>query len=129
MEKTIDLLLDTNILIAISHGDRRCARFLEGKGTLGISVISEMELLIGARNEHEEAALTALLFGIEILPLAHEIAFEAVRSLRSRKQKNLRSQHFADTTIAQTALLYGAPLVTNNVKDFSIFDKLEIMSP
>jgi tRNA(fMet)-specific endonuclease VapC len=125
----IDVLLDTNIVIYVLQGKERYVHALQEFGTLGISVISAIELFTGAHDRKEYATLTSMLLGIQIVPLGVDIGISAAESLRKRRQKSLRSSAFADTVIAHTALSLGVPLVTNNPKDFKTFPDLEIVTP
>ena len=53
MEK-MNFLIDTDILIDISKGIQNAAEYIESlKGDLFISVITSMELIVGARNKEE----------------------------------------------------------------------------
>lgn len=128
----IDLLFDTNILIYLAKGDEKYLHMFEKEWmgqTLGISVISILESLMGVKNAAEESILSQRLQHICIVPLSEEIAFAAVHSLKDRAQKNLRGPHTGDTIIAHTALALNVPLVTNNPKDFSMFEDLTLITP
>ncbi|HLD08234.1 MAG TPA: PIN domain-containing protein [Candidatus Peribacterales bacterium] len=128
----IDLLFDTNILIYLAKGEEKYLRMFEEKWiglTLGTSVISIMELLMGVEDTTEESILSERLRHIITVPLSEEIAFASVHSLRNRAQKNLRGPHTGDTIIAETALSLGIPLVTNNPKDFASFEGLKLITP
>lgn len=126
----IDLIFDTNILLYLAHGDAAVIRRFREEWQdhlCGMSIISMMEILIGAHDPEEDAALSERLERIIIIPLTEDIAKMASISLRERKQKNLRSPRFADTIIACTALSLNVPLVTNNTKDFAHFENLNII--
>ncbi len=128
----IDLLFDTNILIYLTKGEEKYLRLFENEWVNrapGISVISILEALIGARDEEEESLLVQKMECIQTAPLSEEIALATARSLRGRSQKNLRGPHTADTIIAHTALSLDVPLVTNNPKDFESFEGLKLITP
>src|SRR5690349_8446384 len=127
----MDLLLDTNIVIYLAGQKRRYLDFVAGLGQkrLGISVVTYMELLVGVRSGREEKELGELLSRFEILPLHEEVARRSAASLRKTARRSLRNPRLADTIIAQTALAEGVPLVTNNPRDFSRFDGLELITP
>jgi predicted nucleic acid-binding protein len=79
--------------------------------TISISVISWMEVLVGARPEVEEAT-RAFLTGFGIIELDSEVAERAV-SLRRRHGIKL-----PDAIIWAAAEVHSLLLVTRNTKDF-----------
>ncbi len=125
----IDVILDTNIVIYILHGKGKYVNAVQQFGTLGISVISAIELFTGAYDRKEYAMLTRVLLGIQVVPLQVDIGISVAESLRERRQKSIRSSAFADTAIAHTSLSLGVPLVTNNPKGFKTFPDLKIITP
>ena len=129
MENNIDVIFDTNALIYIVAGKEKYVHLLDTLGFAGISILSSMELSIGAKTVEEESSITSLLLDIEIIPLTQEIGLAAVASLRKRGKNSIRVPQLADTIIAHTALSLGVPLVTNNPKDFEAFEGLKLIVP
>ncbi len=127
----IDLILDTNILIYLLQKEEKYTAFLEkiGEKRLGISVVSYMELIVGVDSENDAKVITEFLANVEIIPVNKNIAEQTAAVLRKRTKRGLKDPQLADTIIAQTALILGVPLVTNNAKDFSIFRGLKLIVP
>ncbi len=127
----VDILIDTNILVYIFGGHPTYLNFSRTliEKTPGISIVTYIEMLTGARDDAEEIKMRKFLAYFEVLPLDITIADEIARWMRQKKRKSLRDPRFGDTVIAKTALLHNIPVVTNNPKDFAIFKGLEIMVP
>ena len=78
-----------------------------------ISIITWMEILIGAANENEENDLKIFLDGFHRYDVSTEIAESAISV---RQQHKIR---LPDAIIWATALTTNAILVTRNTKDFT----------
>ena len=126
-----DILVDTNVLIYAFAGDPKYVKILNALDDreVGISVMTLMEILVGAGNEQEAGTIQSALESFEIIPVSFAIAQKCALSFRKRKLKSLRHPWFADAVIGQTALSLGIPLMTNNPKDFSMFAGLETIVP
>lgn len=126
-----DILLDTNIVIYLLNRKPDYVSFLDTLKDkhFGISVISYMEVLIGAHNESDKAAFEAFLVQTEIIPLDSMIARKSAGWLQASAQKSLRNPSLADVVIGHTAIALGIPLATNNPKDFQSFRGLKILTP
>ncbi len=127
----IDFLVDTNVLIYLyTLHPTYLHFFLEFADKIpGISVVTHMEMLMGARNDKEEAALEKFLGDFESIPVDLNIARESALWMRRRKHRSLRHPSLPDTIIGKTALALGIPLVTNNKKDFASLAGLELIVP
>ena len=125
------LLFDTNIAIYVFGEHPTYMNFLRtiiGK-KVGMSVMTYMEMLIGARDERDNKAMEIFFSHFEIFPVDVSIAHKSTLVFRQRKLRSMRHPWFADTVIGQTALALNVPLVTNNPKDFASFKGLEIIVP
>jgi predicted nucleic acid-binding protein len=107
----VKALFDTNILIDYLNAVPQARDELERYETIGISVISWMEVLVGAPSQAEEAT-RAFLSGFSLIELDNEIAERAV-SLRRKHGIKL-----PDAIIWATADVNSLLLVTRNTKDF-----------
>jgi predicted nucleic acid-binding protein len=107
----VKALFDTNILIDYLNAVPQARDELGRYETISISVISWMEVLVGARPEVEEAT-RAFLTGFGIIELDSEVAERAV-SLRRRHGIKL-----PDAIIWAAAEVHSLLLVTRNTKDF-----------
>lgn len=122
-------LIDTDVLIDYSRGDRRALdaiAAIETSGTAAISTITVLEFLQGARNASEWTACTRTLLRFEHLPLNLSVS-----SLAPVLFKSYRLSHglaLADCLIAATALASNISLLTGNQRDFRFIDGLELMS-
>lgn len=105
-------VFDTNILVdylnGIAKAQKEIARHRQG----AISIISWMEVMVGARDEDDERVLTGFLGSFETLDLDRDTALEAVRLRRAHRIR------LPDAIIWATARARGALLVTRNTKDF-----------
>jgi len=77
-----------------------------------MSLITWMEVLVGAADSEEEATLHAFLDRFEILPVTLPVA---ERSVELRREHRLR---LSDAIIWATADVAGRLLVTRNTRDF-----------
>ena len=71
-------VFDTNILVDYLGGSEAARGELARYRVRLISIITSIELMVGARDAREEAAIRGLLSSFEILELSAEIAQEAI---------------------------------------------------
>ena len=109
----MNVVFDTNILIDFLNGDRRAKVEFEKYDELHISIITVIEVLVGAKNGRDEQDLNAFLRRFRIHPLDEATAKRAIRVRREMKVK------IPDAVIKATAEQLGYLLVTRNTKDFS----------
>ncbi len=108
----VKALFDTNILIDYLNAVPQARDELARYETRNISVISWMEVLVGAPPEVEQAT-RAFLSGFAVLGLGDEIAERAVALRRAHGTK------LPDAIIWATAEAHSLLLVTRNTRDFS----------
>ena len=125
-------MLDTNI-VAYAKNNRpeivyeRMSRF--GSGDLCVSAITLAELEYGVFNssdpDRNQLALTLFLASIEVVPFGDDAAIEygRIRSDLKRKGTPIGAN---DLLIAAHAKSLGMVLVTNNTKEFSRVEGLEV---
>ncbi len=122
------ILLDTDILIDAGRkvGEAiACLERVEQQATLGISIITQMELIVGCGNKAEFRILERFLRRFEVVSLNEAIADTAVALLR-----RYRLSHgllIADALIAATTLTVEVPLVTKNQRDYRFIECLELL--
>jgi predicted nucleic acid-binding protein len=108
-------LFDTNILIdflqAVPQARSELGRYPEK----AISIVTWMEVMIGA-DPDLEAATRSFLRGFEVVGIEERIAERAVRLRRSHRIK------LPDALIWATAQVHAMLLVTRNSKDFPSSD-------
>lgn len=106
------LVVDTCILVDHLRNVEDATRLLADAGAAGISAMTWMEVLVGARDEGEERTLRAFLALFEVLPIDDAVAEEAVRLRRGQHLK------MPDAIILATARVHGRTLATRNTRDF-----------
>jgi hypothetical protein len=105
-------VLDTNILVDYLQGSERARAEIALYDEPGISLITWMEILIGARAAEEEPALREFLGQFQIHPLTQDVAERAVELRRHHRVR------LPDALIWATAAARDAILVTRNTRDF-----------
>ena len=79
------VLVDTDILIDVGLGvesARSCLEELEQRDSLAISVVSQMELMVGCRNKTEQRKLDRFLARTLVVQTTEDISEMAVALLR-----------------------------------------------
>ncbi len=121
-------LLDSNILIYHINGElnEREERLFSDMVKAGayISVISRIEILGWQRHTKESLKITRdLIQRLREYSLTSKVA-ELCISIRQKYRVKL-----PDAIIAATALYLSLPLMTRNVKDFSLIPDLKLINP
>ena len=125
------LLFDTDVLIDVGRGVQAAVDTLETvsrQNRVRISVVTEMELLVGCRNKDEQHTLYDFLdtCGAKILQLHPTISATAVELMQMYQLSH--DLRIADALIAATAHERDCPLITKNQKDFQYIDGLNLPS-
>ena len=128
MEDVKGLCLDSDVLIDYLRGTTNARDFLlekVGKTPLFISVVGIVEIYSGKDTEipEKKEIIEAFLANFRIIILTQGIAKRA-GELRRDHQKP-----FADMIIAASAMEYGLPLVTRNIKHFRTIRGLRVLKP
>ena len=105
-------VFDTNILIDYLNGIENASQELSRYRKKLISVISFIEVLVGAEDETEESVIRGFLSTFEVRALSEEIA-EA--SIKVRKKHRLK---VPDAIVYATAQVEECMIVSRNTKDF-----------
>ena len=118
------VLLDTNILIDYLRASEEAALYLESlRGKPAASVVSVLEVVVGAKNRREEERIAGLEQVLQLLPVTLPIARRAGVFF-----KHYAASHATDSLdalIAATAEHHGLKLATLNTKHFPMFPKLK----
>jgi predicted nucleic acid-binding protein len=104
-------VFDTNILVDYLGGSESARGELARYRVRLISIITSIELMVGARDAREEAAIRGLLSSFEILELSAEIAQEAIVIRRELRLK------IPDAIVYATARTQGCLLVSRNTRE------------
>ena len=123
------LLLDTNIVIEFwkQNPAIRANLMVFQPEDLFISVVTEAELLAGARDKPDLRTIQRDLELLNILPLEPTIGERAIELLTAHTLS--QRLKLADALIAATALHHGLPLYTLNRKDFRYLAGLQLHEP
>ncbi len=107
----VSALFDTNILIDYLVGRPAAQRELSRYRIRKISVVSWMEVMVGA-DEQTEAVTRAFLDGFEVIDVRPDVAERAIALRRAHRIK------LPDAVVWASAQLEGCKLVTRNTRDF-----------
>jgi len=122
------LIVDTDILIDVSRHVEQAIDTLDGyfeSHVVAISVITQLELMLGCENKREFENLDEFLKRFELIDVSTSISQKSVDLFKS-----FRLSHgvmIADMLIAATALEYECSLVSKNQKDFRFIDDLNLI--
>ena len=108
----MNAVVDTTILIDFLNGSRSARDELNRFEEVTISLITWMEVLIGARNTEEESEIRKFLSRFRIHPVDAAVAERAVDIRRGRRIR------LPDAIIWATAQQLRQILLTRNTKDF-----------
>lgn len=121
------LVVDSDILIAVGRKDQSAIEFLNQKRhdyKLAISAITQMELLVGARNKAHLQAIEISLHAFHVFALTPSITQVAVQLI-----KQYRFSHglaLADALIAATVITNQTTIVTRNQRHFHYISNLNL---
>ncbi len=111
----VKALFDTNILIDYLSGVEAARAELARYGGKAISIVTWMEVMVGAHSEVEHAT-RAFLSGFHLIGLDETVADRAVSVRKLHRVK------LPDAIVWASAQISGALLVTRNTKDFPAND-------
>ena len=109
-------LIDTNILIDFLGGVQGARHELDRFSEPSISLITWMEVMVGAADEEETIRLRSFLSGFKLVPIDETVCERAVAI---RREFGL---WLPDAVIWASAHEIGGILVTRNTKDFPADD-------
>jgi predicted nucleic acid-binding protein len=121
-------LVDTDVLIDVSRNNERAIDFLDQLDELwSMSIITALELMVGARNKKEVNQIDQLIAVYSAIPLTTEIGNSSYGLLRQfAKSHGLR---VFDSLIAATAIEENLTLVSKNKKHFQMIRNLNLETP
>ncbi len=109
-------VFDTNILVDYLNGVAAARREFEKYEEISISIVTWMEVMVGADDAEEEAVTREFLAWFQVKPWEKSVAERAVKLRRQHRLK------LPDALIWASAKELGAILVTRNTKDFPARD-------
>lgn len=127
----MNVLLDTNVCIALMRGHPRAVARLAGMApaACGVSVVSVYELFTGVEKcrepERERAKVLRLLPAVPVLPFDRAAAERSAR-VRADLERHGETCGPYDLLLAGHALGLGLRLATNNVREFARVEGLTV---
>jgi len=119
------IILDSNILIDILKGRQETIDKVQDLSSpLSISVITAMELVVGARNIREVTKLEQFIDVFEVIHLDQTISDLALKLITEYSKSH--ALDIPDSLIAATIMINRAKLFTSNIKDFRFIPKLDL---
>jgi len=109
-------VLDTNVLIDFLSGVKKGKEEIDRYPRPRISIVTWMEVMVGARDDAEEDVMRAFLLCFEVEPLTAEVAAEAVKLRRTHRIS------LPDAVIWATSRVCDCLLITRNTDDFPADD-------
>ena len=112
------MIFDSDVLIWLSRGNLKAAKFIDNAPERFISILTRMEILQGARNKSHIEQMNAFLkeYDFTVLPLTENIGHRAVIYMEEfALSHGLRA---ADAVIAATAAENNLELVSCNAKHY-----------
>ncbi|MFZ5881481.1 MAG: type II toxin-antitoxin system VapC family toxin [Chloroflexota bacterium] len=123
------ILCDTNILIEFYKGNPDVVSELQrvGLSDLAVSVITNGELLYGARDKNELARLQKHLSRLNQIALDADISDKFLELLERYALSHRLT--VPDALIAATAIAHHLSLYTLNLRDFRYISELQLHKP
>jgi len=121
-------IVDTDVLIdSARYVDKavNCLQQAENKSSLGVSSITQMELIVGCRNKKELKSLELFLQRFEVITLDEYISDTAVNLLKSYRLSH--GLLISDALIAATSIITNASLISKNQKDYRFIKELDLL--
>lgn len=125
---TAFILVDTDILIDASRKvSEAIVRLdsLEKQSNLAVSVITQMELIVGCRNKTELRKTDKFLKRFQTINLNESISGIAAELLRQYRLSH--GLLIPDALIAATALYFDQDLITKNQRDYRFIAGLSLL--
>jgi len=122
------ILIDTDVLIDYSRGITQSRELLKDLGNnykLAVSVVTQLELMVGCENKSEFKSLQKFLSEFEIIQLDSLISQTSVKLFE--KYRLSHGVLIPDMLIASTALSLKIPFLSKNRKDFRFIKGLELL--
>ena len=121
-------LIDSDILIDISRGIKAAREYVDAlTEEWAVSQVSALELIVGARNQQELAAIDAFLSAYVIVPIRESTGKRAYELLKLYAKSH--GLHVFDSLVAATAMEEGLTLVTKNQRHFGMIKGLRLQIP
>lgn len=120
-------LFDTDVLIDALRDVSEAVSYLEAEerlSVLNISIVTQMELVVGCRNKDELRKLEQFLERFVVGNLSETIGEQGLALLRQYRLSH--GLLIPDALIAATAITLQVPLVAKNQRDYRFIDGLQL---
>ncbi len=117
-----DILIDAGLQVAAAV---QCLDAIERQSALAISVITQMELLVGCRDKSEMRNAERFLRRFQVVGL-NEIACDTATELL-RRYRLSHGLLIPDALIAATAITWDQPLLSKNQRDYAFIAGLQLL--
>ena len=122
------IIVDSCVFIKAFRRDTQARNdFNKIQGRTAYSIITQLELLIGANTKTKKEAITEIFKSYYGIPVNVEISKKAVQ-LMETYVTGQQMLSVPDCLSAATAIITGFPLLTYNTKDFSFIKGLKLLS-
>ncbi|MEY2977581.1 MAG: type II toxin-antitoxin system VapC family toxin [Prochlorotrichaceae cyanobacterium] len=121
-------IVDTDIIIDVGRGipeAANCLQRLKSISRLAISIVTQMELIVGCTNKSELRTLEKFLQQFDVIRIDQPISDKAVDLLRLYRLSH--GLLIADGLIAATAIVYNSPFITKNQRDYRFIQDLNLL--
>jgi predicted nucleic acid-binding protein len=125
---TNSTIVDTDIIIDVGRGVLEavnCLQNLKANSALAISIVTQMELMVGCANKAELQKLEKFLKQFYIIRIDEVISDKAVDLLQAYRLSH--GLLIADGLIAATAIVRNYPLITKNQRDYKFIQGLNLL--
>ena len=125
---TSSTIVDTDIIIDVGRGIPEavnCLQELKSDSRLAISVVTQMELIVGCANKSELRTLEKFLQQFDVITIDPPISDKAVDLLRLYRLSH--GLLIADGLIAATAIIWNYPFISKNQRDYRFIQSLNLL--
>jgi len=122
------IIVDTDILIDAGRNVNEalnCLQQIEQGLPAAVSSVTQMELIIGCRNNDELDSLVQFLDRFHIIRLNESISDTAIDLLKRYRLSN--GLLIADALIAATAIISDLAFVSKNQRDYRFIEALQLL--
>ena len=121
-------IVDTDIIIDVGRGIPEavnCLQELKSTSRLVISIVTQMELIVGCANKSELRTLEKFLQQFDVITIDPPISDKAVDLLRLYRLSH--GLLIADGLIAATAIIWNYPFISKNQRDYRFIQNLNLL--
>ncbi len=121
-------IVDTDIIIDVGRGIPEavnCLQELKSVSRLAISIVTQMELIVGCANKSELRTLEKFLQQFDVIAIDQLICDKAVDLLRLYRLSH--GLLIADSLIAATAIIWNYPFISKNQRDYRFIQSLNLL--